>query len=61
MVTMATSTENTRDRSLEKVDSQPAMEKPVDIQNEFEAQRDLDDDEHTKKLTRKLLFKLDTR
>lgn len=58
---MAANTENTRDRSLEKVESQPAMEKPVEIQDEFEAQRNLDDDEHTRKLTRNLLWKLDTR
>lgn len=46
---------------MEKVDSQPAIEKPEAVQNEFEATRGLSDVEHTKKLTKRLLWKLDTR
>ncbi|KAK5280366.1 hypothetical protein LTS03_009470 [Exophiala xenobiotica] len=58
---MATATKNDRDRGVAKVDSQPAVEKPGDVQDEFEPTRGFDDDENTKKLTKRLLWKLDTR
>ncbi len=57
----------------EKVVAEPVSEKPDDVQNEFETSSQvnagdkaasasrLTDDAHTKALTRKLLWKLDTR